>query len=259
MVIGSGALLLVILIALAFWASVRVVLRSGTQNLIKALRWAMRTSFVMIIAYKGYQVVYKLIPGTLVDAEIQTSGRFWPTLPHELVFRSDAVARVVSGGFQYAEVTVSNLTQETRIVLALTDFSFGVLVLALLWILNGLLTAASQGFAFRTLSMKVLRKVAWLVLWLGELGSLLFSWGSSLVARDLTPSSAAMQAPASISNPFSQGLDPLGTVLFGRIQPSTYLNYEVTVWPILACLILLVAATLLAKGREVQAATEGLV
>lgn len=164
MIIGSGALLLIALLALAFWASVRVVLKSGAESLVKPLRLGLRVSFVAVAALKGFQAVSKLIPGSPVDAQIQTSGPFWPALPNEIQYRSNALAHVLSGGFTYADVTVTGLSLTARAVLAAADLSFGVLMLASIWSLDRMLSAASEGFAIRTVSVKALRRVGWLVL-----------------------------------------------------------------------------------------------
>jgi len=62
-----------------------------------------------------------------------------------------------------------------------------------------------------------------------------------------------------LQNPFAQGFDDSATKVFGLVNPSTYLNFDVALWPLLGCTVLLVVATLIGKGREVQAATDGLV
>lgn len=259
MIIGSGALLLIALLALAFWASVRVVLKTGAESLVKPLRLGLRFSFVAVAALKGFQAVVKLIPGSPVDAQVQTGSPFWPTLPAEIDYRSNAMAHVLSGGFRYADVTVTGLSFAARAVLATADLSFGVLMLASIWSLDRMLSAASQGFSIRTVSVKALRRTGWLVLWLGELGSFLYSWGSTLVARDLAPSTADFKAPSTLPNPFAHGFDGSQTEVVGLVHPSTYLNFDVVLWPLLGCIVLLVLATLIGKGREVQAATDGLV
>jgi hypothetical protein len=259
MVIGTGSLVLAALLALIMWASYRIVIRSGTKKTVRYLRIGVRAGFIAGFVISVFKIATKLVGNPEVQIQVQSNAPLWPSMPKDLHFTSNAIAHVVSGGFQYADVTVSGLSLSTRFTLACADAVFGVLILSLLWLVDRILKAVQQGFEIRTVGSKTIRLIALVTLFGGEVGSFLQSVASSLAATDLIGTTGGYSVPAQINNPFAPEFDLANSMIFGHVAPATYLNFSFTVWPVLVSVALVLLSEIVKKGREVQAISDGLV
>lgn len=206
------------------------------------------------------KIITCFISGGVVQVNVSAVKPFWPTLPESLKFEGNAPARVVSGGFQNAQVEVVGASLTGRLEVALSAFAMGIVIAAMCIAIRQIAKAVERGESFKFVSVKWLKRCAWVVLIGGEFASVANAAGSTFIAHDLTATSYGYKDQAIPAGLF-QGSDAgITSQIFGLVRLTTGVNgLPIEFWPIVTALGLLILARVFDEGKKLQAETDGLV
>lgn len=199
------------------------------------------------------------IVGGLIAAGVTLWGRevevrlpvaeFWPTLPANITLETP-LAAVQSGGFSWAQVSVSGLGMETRLMLTGAIVVQGILAVVAGLVIINLCTAITNQTFFVPQLVKGVQQLAGVVLLGGMLWQGFEIFGGSMAAEQVLGATAWRQTAETI----------VWTDIHNIVgMPGIGYAWEFNFWPIGASLVLMVVAELFRQGSRVQKDAAGLV
>ena len=259
MTVPLGIMVLGLLLACLVLGVVLIIRRLSP---VSATRWAKVAAIIAMIVASvttTLRVITCVIPGGIVQVSVSSVKPFWPVLPNAMEFKGNAQAKILQGGFQSADVFVTNAGLPGRIAMAVAAICFGLVVIALSVAVHRISLAIEQGSSFRDISVIWLKRCAWIVLIGGEAAALAGGIGRSLISRDLSATNYTLKFTTLPDTLFASTDAGVGQQVYGVVNLNTSLESLFELWPLLAGIGLLLLARIFDQGKMLQAETEGLV
>lgn len=213
------------------------------------------------IAYAALTLVFTVITvvTTLVSDAVDVTipvGTFWPEPHPGVTIDQGPTASVISGGFASADVTVSGLGTDARLLLAgghtLQGLTFTVIAIVVALLCHRLL----NGMAFRPVLSRSINVAAATIAAGGILWQVCFWIGGSIASTQVLTVTGwqSHESQADDLGALTPDFDPFAT---GLPDPTFALSVEF--WPLFLGLALAAVAAAFRYGERLQRDTEGLV
>jgi len=246
------ALPLILLAALLLWGARRSAPRSASVTLV--------VTRVIAVAYAAITLVVTAVSvvATLVMDTVEVSipvRQFWPEAHPWITIQEGPTATVTDGGFSLAEVTVSGLGTDVRLLIAagnaLQGLTFVVIAVAVALLAHRLL----GGRAFKAALSRMVSICAVAIAAGGVLWQVCYWIGGSIASEQLLRVGGWRSHELFADDPRAlDGFDPLVT---GLPEPTFALTIDF--WPLFLGLALAAVAAAFRYGERLQHDTEGLV
>ncbi|ALE07104.1 hypothetical protein AL755_19220 [Arthrobacter sp. ERGS1:01] len=189
---------------------------------------------------------------TLWDAAVTVRlpvAEFWPKLPETVTIQTP-LATVESGGFAWANVSVSGLDVQARLMLTGAVLAQAALAVVAGLVIIKLCTAVMNKTLFAPRLTKGVQQVAGVVLVGGLVWQGCQIFGGTMAAEQVLGATAWGQAGETIAWTDIHTMVGL---------PSVAYSWEFNFWPVGVALVLMVLAELFRQGSKVQQGATGLV
>ena len=195
-------------------------------------------------------------------------AQFWPSLPESLDYQSESTIKVVSGGFQVADVQVQGLGLPARLAFAVDALMWGLVFGIAFFVLFRIASHVSQSLEFKSLSYRWIQTMGGTVIGAGVMGAISSAIGRVLVSQQVFDQDASWKIDQTIANPWlhktgETGDSPLNDLhrVYGLVTGP--LNQGLTVdfplWPLAIGLVMLLVATVIKRGQRLNDEVEDLI
>ncbi|WP_129587157.1 DUF2975 domain-containing protein [Arthrobacter alpinus] len=174
---------------------------------------------------------------------------FWPSLPESVEVQTP-LAMVRGGGFTWADVSVSGLAMQTRIMLMVAALAQTVLFAVAGLVIIRMCSSVMNKTLFGSKLVRGVQQVAGVVMLGGMVWQIAQIFGGTMAANEVLGATAWGMSGATIE--WTDLHDIIGL-------PQIAYSWEFNFWPIGIALVLMVLAELFRQGSKVQKDTAGLI
>lgn len=213
----------------------------------------------LALLYAGVGLVGTIVNavGTLVSDVVQVAlpvQQFWPGVHPWVTLDPGPTASVVGGGFTTADVSVTGLGMDARLLLAAGNLVQGLTFVVIAAVVALLCHRLLGGSPFRPLLARAMTWAAATIAAGGVAWQILLQIGGSIASRQVLEVTAW-----GASVPTEEIADYLFTAVDTTGLPQPYPSFQLEFWPLLLGLALTTVAVAFRRSERLQRDTEGLV
>lgn len=216
----------------------------------KMVRATRRIAWVYVAAcvVGGLTAAATALWGTAVTVRLPVQ-EFWPSLPNTVEIQTP-LAVVEAGGFTWADVSVSGLTTQTRIMLMVAGLAQTVMFAVVGLVIIRMCSSVMNKTLFGPKLVRGVQQVAGVVMLGGLVWQIAQIFGGTMAADEVLGASAWGMSGETIV--WTDLHDIVG-------MPSVAYSWEFNFWPFGIALMLMVLAELFRQGSKVQKDAAGLI